>query len=75
MGTALVPINAMQRGTPTTRANGRPSADFLAQLIAVSGKAPQTRQRRRAEPQEAIAAYQAFDGQVMVSGRALSRSL
>lgn len=32
-------------------------AAFLAHLIATSGHAPQTRERRRAEPLEAIAAY------------------
>jgi hypothetical protein len=53
----------------------RPNADFLAQLIAAAGKAPQARQRRRAEPQDAIAAYVAIDRPVALSGRALSRSL
>ena len=75
MGTALVPITAMEWRSPATRVRSRPSVDFLAQLIAASGKAPQTRQRRRAEPQEAIAAYQAVDGKVTLSGRTLSRSL
>jgi hypothetical protein len=32
-------------------------AAFLAQLIATQGQHPQTRARRRAEPDEAIAAY------------------
>jgi hypothetical protein len=34
-------------------------AAFLAQLIATKGHAPQTRERRRAEPSEALAAYRA----------------
>ena len=34
-------------------------APFLAQLIATKGQHPQTRARRRAEPDEAIAAYRA----------------
>lgn len=34
-------------------------AAFLAHLIAVKDQLPQTRQRRRAEPGEAIAAYRA----------------
>ncbi|HEY5380476.1 MAG TPA: hypothetical protein VIJ78_13205 [Pseudolabrys sp.] len=39
---------------------GRPrQATFLAHLIATKEKAPQTRERRRAEPSEAIAAYRA----------------
>lgn len=36
---------------------GRPNAPFLAQLIANKQNLPQARERRRAEPQEAIAAY------------------
>jgi hypothetical protein len=35
----------------------RPSAAFLAQLIATHQQAPQTRERRRAEPAEAIRSY------------------
>jgi hypothetical protein len=35
----------------------RSSASFLAQLIANENQMPQTRERRRAEPQEALAAY------------------
>jgi hypothetical protein len=34
-------------------------AAFLAHLIATKEQAPQTRERRRAEPEEAIAAYRA----------------
>jgi hypothetical protein len=34
-------------------------AAFLAHLIATKGQLPQTRERRRAEPAEAIAAYRA----------------
>jgi hypothetical protein len=34
-----------------------PGAGFLAQLIACHQKMPQTRERRRAEPQEAAAVY------------------
>ena len=75
VSTALVPIVAAECGAPAAYLNCRPNADFLAQLIAVSGKAPQTRCRRRAEPQEAIAAYRARGGTATSSGRALSRSL
>lgn len=35
------------------------SAPFLAQLIATKAQMPQTRTRRRAEPQDATAAYRA----------------
>jgi len=36
-----------------------PSAPFLAHLIATDMRAPQTRARRRAEPQDAVTAYAA----------------
>jgi hypothetical protein len=35
------------------------SAAFLAHLIATKQQAPQTRQRRRAEPEDAVAVYAA----------------
>ncbi len=41
---------------PEPVARPRPAA-FLAHLIATKEKVPQTRERRRAEPTEAIAAY------------------
>ena len=75
MSTALVPIATAECGTPAAYENCRPNPDFLAQLIAMAAKAPQTRGRRRAEPQEAIAAYRARGTAVTLSGRALSRSL
>jgi hypothetical protein len=36
-------------------------APFLAHLIATKDRLPQTRERRRAEPAEAIAAYRAVE--------------
>lgn len=36
-------------------------AAFLAHLIATKAMAPQTRERRRAEPEEAIAAYRSVE--------------
>jgi hypothetical protein len=53
----------------------RPRADFVAHLIATSTKAPQTRERRRAEPGHAIAAYGALGQWPIAVGLALSRSL
>jgi hypothetical protein len=55
---ALVPV----RPAPQIRASAvppRPSAAFLAQLIATAQQTPQTREKRRIEPQAAIAAYAA----------------
>jgi hypothetical protein len=51
---ALQPIASADTGPHT-----RPQAGFLAHLIATDRKLPQTRERRRAEPAEAIAAYTA----------------
>jgi hypothetical protein len=53
----------------------RPNAAFIAQLIATSAKAPQTRARRRAEPKEAISAYCELGQRPSKSGRVFSRSL
>jgi hypothetical protein len=55
---ALVPV----RPAPQVRASAvppRPSAAFLAQLIATAQQTPQTREKRRIEPEVAIAAYRA----------------
>jgi hypothetical protein len=75
VSTALVSVAAAECGASARSTNSRPNADFLAQLIAVAGKAPQTRQRRRAAPQEAVAAYEALGRSTALSGRALARSL
>jgi len=53
----------------------RPSADFIAHLIAMSSQAPQTRVRRRAEPKVAVAAYRALGQWPTLPGRTVSRSL
>jgi len=42
----------------------RPAAPFLAQLIATARGEPQTRERRRAEPQTAAHAYAAAAARV-----------
>ena len=75
MSTALIPLAAAHRESCSVRPGGRPRADFLAQLIAVKAKLPQTRVRRRAEPEEAIAAYDGAGRSPMRPGGALSRSL
>jgi hypothetical protein len=59
-GRALIAIAASapaDRPVTTTR---HPAGPFLAQLIATQMQAPQTRARRRAEPDEAIAIYAAM---------------
>lgn len=55
---SLVPVCAAnQRDILPSRL--RPSAPFLAHLIATAQQAPQTRVRRQAEPGEATARYAA----------------
>jgi hypothetical protein len=54
---ALVAHTDARDGRPAPRA--RASATFLAQLIATAQQAPQTREKRRLEPQAAIRAYAA----------------
>jgi hypothetical protein len=75
VSTALVPLSPSGHNAPSEHAGGRPRADFLAQLIATVAQAPQTRVRRRAEPQEAIAAYAASGPRPTPKKHALSRSL
>ncbi len=75
MSTALIPLAPNRREAPAAHAPARPRADFVAQLIATLGQAPQTRARRRAEPEQAIAAYCALGRWPTLAGHALSRSL
>ena len=68
---ALEPI-----GSSDTPLRTRPQAGFLAHLIATREKLPQTRERRRAEPQDVIAVYAAaIAGPAAPSGTTLSRSM
>ena len=54
---ALTVISAPAPREPAPRTRG--DAAFLAHLIATKAQAPQTREKRRAEPAEALAAYRA----------------
>jgi hypothetical protein len=75
MSTALVPVSVRHEETFAPRGCARVRADFLAQLIGIALQAPQTRLRRRAEPQEAMAVYQASGCAPKATGQMLSRSL
>lgn len=76
MNTALISLAPYaDRQISNVHAESRPRADFLAQLIAIKSGMPQTRGRRRAGPEEAIAAYGALVRWPGLPGRALSRSL
>jgi hypothetical protein len=66
-GTALIVIEAPRRSERSPPSTRHPSAPFVAHLIATRMQAPQTRARRRAEPEEAIAVYRSMTKPV--SGR------
>jgi hypothetical protein len=68
---ALAPAESERPARPDFRA----SADFIAQLIACAAQVPQSRARRRAEPEQAVAAYRAIRRPPAETGRAVSRSL
>jgi hypothetical protein len=74
-GRALVPVG-FGPGTAVDDPTGsRPSAVFLAQLIATAQQAPQTRRRRRAEPNEVSILYTAVSAPTISIGRAICRSM
>jgi hypothetical protein len=75
MNTALVPVTPEYRAGPSPTPHQRGNADFIAHLIATAAQAPQTRARRRAEPEHALAAYRALGQRPSRAGRVLSRSL
>jgi hypothetical protein len=58
-GRALIPLAPLAASEPAPAVSRRPSASFLAQLIATQQQAPQTRERRRADPDVVVAHYQA----------------
>jgi hypothetical protein len=76
---ALVPLTQRDRADAQTAANvratSRANVDFVAHLIATSAQAPQTRARRRANSEDAIAAYDALGHWPTPAGRKLSRTL
>ena len=73
-GRALMVVGPGQRAA-VDPAGARPSAAFLAQLIATAQRAPQTRRRRRAEPNEASAIYASIAAPAARTGRAVCRSM
>jgi hypothetical protein len=72
-GRALIPLRPIAQADLAPR--NRPEASFLAHLIATDRQVPQTRERRRGEPADAIAAYAAVDaGTPARAGGTLSRT-
>ncbi|MEJ0078985.1 MAG: hypothetical protein WDO17_26855 [Alphaproteobacteria bacterium] len=66
-GTRLMTIEPPRRNDhPRLRLH--PSGPFVAHLLATRMQAPQTRERRRAEPAEAIAVYRSMTKPVTAQG-------
>jgi hypothetical protein len=57
---ALIAVEAPPQSERPAQSTRHPSAPFVAQLIATRMQAPQTRARRRAEPDEATAVYRSM---------------
>jgi hypothetical protein len=72
--TALVPVAPGHPPDAGLTPGRRPLSAFVAQLIATQRREPQTRERRRAEPADAIALYTA-GGRARARAPAVVRSL
>jgi hypothetical protein len=71
---ALVVIEPAESHSARTTAH--PSAEFLTQLLAVKEGLPQTRERRRADPDEATHSYEmTMAPRTPRAGRVLSRAM
>jgi hypothetical protein len=60
---ALIPLTPAEPSETSMRSRTHADASFLAHLIATDQKLPQTRERRRAEPRDVIAAYRTANAQ------------
>lgn len=72
----LVLVEPVRPGSFSPHPRARPQAAFLAHLLAVAHRAPQTLEKRRAEPQDAISRYKAAGQAAPVRpGRSLKRAV
>jgi hypothetical protein len=71
-GCALIAVAPANGGEDT---HHRPQASFLAHLIATANQLPQTRERRRADPEEVTAIYSAATAERHPAGGKLSRAI
>jgi hypothetical protein len=75
-GTSLIRVETTDTAHITHIARPRPQAAFLAHLLAVAQRAPQTQDKRRAAPQDAIGRYAAAGRPAPVRpGRSLKRAV
>jgi len=75
MTTALIAISRAVQNEPAVLRCFRSNASFVAHLIATAAQLPQTRARRRVEPDAASTAYRALGQWPSAAGEVLSRSL
>jgi hypothetical protein len=74
-GRALIALQPVPSGAETPLRT-HPDARFLAHLIATDQKVPQTRERRRADPQDATTAYAAANaGPAAPAGQQIFRTM
>jgi len=73
-GRALIAIAAPAPSERSATTSRRPLAPFLAHLIATQTHAPQTRTRRRAEPEEVLAVYGIVSVRPAKAGRRLAQN-
>lgn len=72
----LIRIEPVASSGSVHLARARPQAAFLAHLLAVAQRAPQTQEKRRAAPQDAINSYAATGRAApAVPGRSLKRAV
>jgi hypothetical protein len=71
---ALVPVLPIAPSEFTRVAQRYPAATFLAHLIAIRQRSPQTRRRARAAPSEAAAVYAAARVTPSCNGEVLKKS-
>jgi hypothetical protein len=73
-GRALIAVTPPSPPDRSPTLSRRPDASFLAQLIATAEQMPQTRSRRRIDPDAAIASYRATAGTGAAVAHRLVRS-
>jgi hypothetical protein len=72
---ALVSVGPTMREPEIAAGRTRARADFIAHLIATAAHLPQTRERRRVEPAEAVAAYRTLGQWPSETGHTVAKSL
>lgn len=71
---AVITLQPVSRIEPTATAVNRTNTAFLAQLIATQQGFPQTRERRRREPEHATASYARASARIVPEGHILTLS-